>query len=57
VLEKIRDYEERGKRPNQEITLGIDVEENKKWLSKFRSEIEKLRLEVNRLEKELELSA
>jgi len=53
VLAQIRDYEERGKRPNQEITLGIEVEENTKWLRKFRTDIESLRPEVNRLEAEL----
>ena len=57
VLEKIRYYEERGKRPNQEIALDIDVEENKKRLREFRNEITILRPDVNRLQRELEESA
>ena len=57
ALEKIRDLEERGKRPSQEIVLGIEVEENKIWLGKFRGEIENLRDDINKLNQALKESA
>jgi hypothetical protein len=50
LLSKIQELENKGLRPNREITLGVDVGGNREFLLAYQTEIEELRLELNGLE-------
>jgi len=53
IQSKITDIEARCQRPSQEILVGIDEEENRKWLLKYRDEVADLRARKTKLENKL----
>jgi len=53
IRSKIAEVEARCQRPSQEILVGIDEEENRKWLRKYRDEVAGLRSRKAKLEDRL----